>query len=247
MPRPRQNDPLGVSDNPAVVTDPARVEAITTEFQNKLAYVAQSFKFARTYMGDNTDFNESLEKLRRAVKRKRPGSTPEGRLYPEIEMLISHFAREEAVKRHGFPDAEVIQADIEAVARRAAKTLQFRRGRPVHAILRHHVEGLMALVQETTGKPVRVQRQKNSVYDPHFVGAGSVIRDIVRSIDSSTTETALVNIVVAARRKYAGKPMRFLDFFPGYGTTFERLISGDVFGPGWRIERFEANIPIYYP
>jgi len=106
----------------------------------------------------------------------------------------------------------------------------------------------MALIQETTGKPVIAHRTRESVYDPHLVGiSGEVIRKFFSDVDPTIPEVRLANIVRDARRKYAGKHMRFVDFFPSYGISPRALDGDEPLANGERIETFSANIRIYCP
>jgi hypothetical protein len=219
VPRPRTNNPKGVSDNPVVSTDPVRIDAIVAEFQNRLKYIHHSFIAARKLFGTNVQFNEAIKQVRRSVRSKNPESLNRNALQGEVAMVLSHFANEEAATRAG-PDAKPIEADYHAAALRLSKTLQLRRGRPrAGGLLRHHVEGLMALLQETSGKPAVSQRDDKSVYNPQFLGASSIIPNFFRNVDPSITDAQLATIVTDARREYAGKPMRFSYFFPGYGMS----------------------------
>ena len=94
-----------------------------------------------------------------------------------------------------------------------------RRGRPDDRILRHHVEGFMALIQHTLGKPVMMQSTTNSVYDPQATSeAGELLLMLAKRMEPTITEIAVVNIVNKARRRYAGKQMRYSKFFPAYGA-----------------------------
>lgn len=60
MPRPRQNDPLGTSENPVTVSDPAREAVLIEEFQKRMHYVARHFLMVREHFGDVLEFNRSL-------------------------------------------------------------------------------------------------------------------------------------------------------------------------------------------
>lgn len=247
MPRPRSNDPIGVSDHPLCVDDPAREAALTSEFKTRLAYIRSSYVQAVELVGDDTCYNRSLNRLRAAVLHPTSKRARGERLHPNIELIISHRARQHAEQRTGVSDTPVTQEDINFAAKHAAETLSLRGGRPEAAILRHHVEGLMALVQEVSGKPVRAGRHKNNHYDPHFADdVSQIIPGFFKAIDNGISKTPLVNIVVSARRKYAGNPMRFLDFFPAYGGMIDQEGTLTLV-PGLRVEQFEPGFPIYCP
>ncbi|MEO7827535.1 MAG: hypothetical protein ABIR60_10380, partial [Allosphingosinicella sp.] len=112
----------------------------------------------------------------------------------------------------------------------------------------HHVEGLMALIQEACGTPVMALREKDSVYDPQLAeGASKSLQIVFSAMDPGVTIVQLVNIVRAARRKYAGKTMRFRDFFPFYGGGVDPETLAPTPGPHHRLEHFEMAEPIYCP
>ena len=248
MPAPRRNDPLGVSDNPRVVTDPARVEELTVEFVRRLDFVQRSYGFALRTLGSDREFNASLAKLKRSLARKRPAKRRGDRAHPEIETVISKFARDHARERTGDTDATVTQRDAQAGARRAAEILRARPGRSRHSILRHFVEGMMAVIQGATGRPVQLLVYKNSVYDPQAADAGGrVLVSVFEDLDAGITVGTLATIVKMARQKYAGKPMRFSEYFPLYGATGDPLSGTTELKFGYRLVGFEPNIPIYFP
>ncbi|MGD9710811.1 MAG: hypothetical protein AB7V46_01945 [Thermomicrobiales bacterium] len=212
-----------------------------------MAYVRASYILAVELFGDDVQYNRSLARLRAVVSRSTPAGRPGARLHPHIELFISHRARRHALERSGDPNAPVTQVDIDLAAKYAAQTLRTRRGAPEAAVLRHHVEGLMALLQELSGRPARAGRHKNDRYDPHFPdGVSEIIPRLFQAIDKRISNVRLVNIVLSARRKYAGKPMRFLDFFPAYGGSVDEDGTFDP-APGLRVEQFEPSIPIYCP
>jgi hypothetical protein len=78
----------------------------------------------------------------------------------------------------------------------------------------------MALIQETTGTPLLAIRDKDYFYDPQLLGkSGEAMRLIIGMLEPAVGEKTLANWVLEIRRKRAGKPMRFLDYCPGYGMT----------------------------
>lgn len=63
---PRRNDPLGVSDNPVVVTDPARQAEVLEEFLRRLDYIIKSYRLGKETsrtLGAST----SLARLKKTV------------------------------------------------------------------------------------------------------------------------------------------------------------------------------------
>lgn len=220
VPCPRRNDPAGVSDNPNVVTDPVRVAKRVAEFRRCLTYLEQSYRAEKRLGFGVDDFNESLVRLKRAVGRPRDPSVPETRISPWLEFAINIRARELAGLEPKAPLKDEHDRFVQMAAKEVAARAKAVRGPNGDRMLRRYVEALMALCQEFTGRPVMAMRHKDSVYEPQLVGAGgNVIRLIVDLLEPGVIETRLVNWVCAARRKYAGKRMRFHDFFPGYGAT----------------------------
>lgn len=115
-------------------------------------------------------------------------------------------------------------------------------------VVRHHAEGLMALLQETTGKPVQFVFEREGHYDPQPLSAGGqVLVQFFQNIDPTIAATTLASIVKAARREYAGKPMRFGDFLPLYGAGPIGVDGSADLGFGYHLDRFEPSIPIYFP
>lgn len=122
------------------------------------------------------------------------------------------------------------------------------RGNPGDTLLRRYVEALMALIQEATGTPVLATRHKDNLYEPQLVGiVGKTIRHIIGGLEPSVTETRLVNWVCEIRRERAGKPMRFRDYFPGYGARIDEDTGLPVLTGSVRLERLEINTPIFCP
>ncbi len=248
MARRRKNDPLGVSDNPQVVTDPARLEVLTDEFKRRLAIIDANYRSVVQTVGDDKDFNASLARLKRSLARKRPAKVRGERAHPEIEMIIVKHALDHAAERAGTSSAQITQQDAQFGACKAAELLQARRGRSSNGLLRYHVEALMALLQETTGAPVQLTLVKDNVYDPQAVNmSGQVLIRFFQDIDPTIEVTTLASIVKGARRKYAGKPMRFADFFPVDGTSGSLPDGTAKLAPGYEVVLTLPFAPIYFP
>ena len=135
---------------------------------------------------------------------------------------------------------------MEQAAREVATNLSAIRGRPSADRVRHHVEGLMALIQETCGKPVLAIRDRDEV-SRVAEGASRIIPLIFSRMDPAVPETQLFNIIRNGRRAYAGKAMGFADFFPLYGAGVEEATLAPVPQPPYRIQGFEIAAPIYCP
>ena len=246
MARPRTNDPAGVSDNPVLVQDPQRTEEITREFGRRLRYIEQSFRTARGTLGDPVSFNRSLERLRKVTVGKSDG--PGTRLHPELKLILSFKARQYACERSGDADAKVTSADVARAVEDALTTVKSRRGRPKDAMFKHHVEGLMALVQEVSGRPVRVTRHKDSVYAPQEADRlGGLVIELAQQLAPRAAVHTIINIILAARRTYAGRPMRFRDFFPLYGARIDPDTLLPTGGIGGRLVCCDFASPIYCP
>lgn len=247
MPQRRVNDPLGVSDNPTYVQDPVREAEIVEAFQQKLAHIQSSYLMALRHLGNDARYNQSLARLKAAIKRPSPTGERGERLHPELELLVPHNAFRIARERTGDEHAKVIGEDLRLSAIHVANALKARRGRPKAMILRHHAEALMALLQETSGKPVRASRSKNSDYDRHLLGQlGNLMLSFFQAVDDSVSEGQLADIVLDARRNYAGKSLDFLTFFPNYGGRIDD--KGEIkLASGFRVEQVEWSVPIYCP
>ena len=240
MPRPRINDPsnLPIQCNPT--SDPVRETELVSEFQCRLGYIITSYSTARKVFEDNLAYNRSLRRLKRGLARKRRRNEKQSRLHPEIEFVISWHARRLALAE----GVEVGGHHIRDAAFVAAEKLAIRRGRPGDAILRHHVSGLMATLQEFSGKPIIARRTRDSVYQPHFAdGVSQLIPHFFENKLTGITVTRLARMVEGIRAEYAGKTLRFTDLFPGYGA--ELPDAGSKFLPKVGLECFEVNIPIY--
>lgn len=242
MLRTRTNDPSNLPASPNPTTDPDRLDELTEEFKKRLKYLTENYAACREFIATGDTFNESLERLRRALKRKRILKSKGTRIHPEIEFLLSHQAQRLA-ETEGLV---VNESHIRAAGEYVVATIKSRRGRPRNSILEHHVATLIALVQEFSGKPVLSQKNTNSVYAPSFPeGISQIIPNIVQLWDKEITTTQLVNMVRKIRKQYAGKPLRFYDLFPTYGVTLEN--DGLKPQTGTSIEIINVNIRIYCP
>lgn len=240
MPRPRTNDPSNLPIVPNPTKDPQRQKELVSEFRRRLAHLMHSYEIAKQAIGSGASFNKDLARLKKGLARKRKRRGKQSRLHPEIEMVISHharkLARDEGVKVNG--------DHFGAAAMIASRLLKPRGGRPDDAILEYHVTGLVALIQQYSGMPVLARRYRNSVYDPHFAaGVSQVVPMQFENRTEGVTQGRLVRIVEQIRSEYAGKPLRFLDLFPGYGVKPDG--NGLQPKPGLKLVHFEPNIPIY--
>jgi len=231
-----------------VVSDPARQAEVLDEIRNRLEYLVASYQLAKAVSLDAAGLNRSLARLRRAVGRPKVPGRQESRLDPRLELLITDRARKLAgIDASQIPGAEH-ERFVQQAAAEVAKNTKPIRGRPGSECLRHHVEGLMALIQETCGKPVLGFRHKDSVYDPQLPdGVSRLVSMVFSKLDPTVTNTQLVNIIRKARRTYAGKRMRFMDFFPLYGAKVDSQTQVPAPQPPYKLKHFEFAVPIYCP
>jgi hypothetical protein len=233
---------------PIPVSDPLREAAVIARFKRGLGYIAQHYLIARRLGLDKRTFNESLARLQAAVARPRQVGVPESRLHPRLEIAINKRARELAGLA---PDAllgDDHEPFVQQAARDVAKRTTAMRGRPGEALLLYHVEALMALIRETTGAPVLARKINDYFYEPELLGEqGEMIRSFVARLEPDVSEATLVRWVRAARSKYAGRPMRFRDYCPGFDAKPDAETGLPVLAAPHRLERLEISAPIYCP
>jgi hypothetical protein len=245
MPRPLVNNPLGVSDSPNYITDPVREAETAQEFVRKCTYLINSFRSARRIEAKYGTFAASVRRMKNAVSRTRGSKRKQYRLHPLLELAISKHAHKFAAERTSEINSEVTRADIMKAAITLSETIDVKQGARNDTVLRHHVEGFMALVQETSGKPVTSQKTKNSVYDPHLSNfAAQHIFELLHAIDPKITVTKVGNIIREARKSYAGKHMRYADFFPSYGASMNDDGEMELAAP-YHVTPVGFNFPIY--
>ncbi len=242
MTRRRIEPPLGLSGRPNLVRSETRKAELLAEFRRRLSHVLSSYRQSLTH----ADFNRSLARIKRTVKFGRQAPGRGDRVAPFLEIIINHHARRFALERTGEHETELTQADVERAAKWVADHVHPIKGRPRAQLLDHHVAGMMALIQQFTGVPVTAARHQGSGhYQPKLNGAGRILLHL-REFEPTITETLLVNKVNQARREFAGKPMRFCDFYPLYGAS----VGDDgapILAAPLRLEQFERSVPIYCP
>jgi hypothetical protein len=224
-----------------------RQKALMDEFRRRLGYVEQSYLFWKKCLGNSNDFNASLRGLKAALQAPADENATSDRLHPYLELLISGTARRSAT---GSPDsaARLTREQLMAGAREVSAKTSPVRGRPADPILRYHVEGLMALIEEMGGHPVRSVRYKDRHYEPQMsTTGGKVIEQFFKAVDPAVTRTALANVVRDARRNYDSKPRRFMGYFPFYGGSIDPETGLPVPGRGYRLDQLELAPPIYCP
>lgn len=213
MPAPRKNDPFEVSGPRNIVTDSARQAELVGEFQRKLDYLRWSFETARYLYGGRNNLNAGLAQLRDEVERgDNPPSHPS---HPELQFAVSYLSKETASARG---DGGVTEADTLTARQRLVERIKPARQRPADRVLEHHAWALMALLQETSGKVIHATLFKRGVYDPQPTDELShVMVTVLQSWDPTIEIRTVANLILKARKRFAGKPMRFDTFAPGFG------------------------------
>lgn len=244
MPRPRTLDPSNLPAAPKPTEDPLRQAELLAEFLKRLAYVDRNYHWCRRLEETTLTFNQSVSRVKKRLSRKRPAMRRGDRLHPDVELKIVDLARRQASKR----GTEVEQSDIDDAAHQFMETIKPERGAFKDNLLHHHVAGAIALWQSFSGLPILGRRYRGiDEYDPHFASeGGKFLYELVKGWDPQITETRMVNLVTDIRRKYAGRPMHFEDFFRFYGATIDadlRVRSQSNKVPG----EVYPNIPIYCP
>lgn len=219
MPR-RRNDPAGVSDAPSLVTDPVREAELAAEFSRRVKYVMNRYRLAKLLGLDRRCFNEHLARLREKADREDGAAARRFRPSVWLELVIDMRARELA----GLAPGERIGADhagqLEQARMEVAERSRGLPGNAGHDLMRHYVEGLMALIQEATGRPVYAVRDRKSCYAPELDGkSAEAIRLIVAELEPDVSEITLSGWIRAIRSRNSGNPMRFCEYFPGYGAS----------------------------
>ena len=222
MARPRIYDPAGVSDNPVCVTDPAREAELVDELRKRLEYVKRHYLFVRS-LTHLLDYNSSLAQVKKTLAGK-PGGAEIARLNIDIQLAIGAKAREFAQERGISSDDPISAEDRKRALQWVASTLKPIRGRPRDEVLDRTVAGLMALVQEYSGRPVMAGKTLDYCEKRHLRPGVSQVLLLLQDIDPSINEKQLANIVFRMRRKYKGLPMRFADFLPGYSSRPLRIV-----------------------
>lgn len=235
-----------MSDHPIPVTDPVRHAELVAEFQHKRDYVMRSYIRSKGPFEDFLKrYNHDLAKLRKAMKTGDSAMPRRSRLHPFLEIAINGQAIEFARERTGAHKPDLECCDIELAAQHVARHAKSFRGRPKDPNLVRHVRGLMALIQQYLGRPVYGAKERNSVYDPHLNGAAAHMLQMLNDWGARLTATQLQTLLENARTDYAGKWMRFEEFFPLYGGDGSILAAGQRLADGRLVESFTMCRPIF--
>lgn len=248
MARRRYYDPLGVSDEPTEETDPGRIAEIEAEMDRKIAHIERAYRFEKKTQLDIRSFNAWVDRLRNAIGRQGQEDATEERVHPLLETAINIEAR----KLAGLPETARLEAEHIGFVAQATSNVVSRtkkmRGSPGQILLRRYVIGAMAVIQEATGRPFLAQRYKDSVYEPMLPGPqGQKMREIVDRLEPGVSDSRLRYWVDEARKKYAGKPMRFRDMFPDYGLRLDPDAGMPVSTAYSNNVTFTPNNAIYCP
>lgn len=184
-----------------------REQFLLKRFHSRLGHVLDSFRLCRSTMAGRRSFNESIGDLKTG-QRPRARRAKRARLDPQIEFIIAWKLKERGID-------EPKPAQVMRIAKELAKTLKPLRGRPRDRILNHHVEGLAALFEETSGHRILQSQTRNSVYRPALKGdLGRTLLQLIRTVDRQVTETAVANIIRAMPEPGSPDRKRFHHYFP---------------------------------
>ena len=104
----------------------------------------------------------------------------------------------------------------------------------------------MVLWEWATGHEVTASTSPKSEYAPQLTSAGArFIWQLLNHVDPAVTDTAVVNIIIAARQDRALKGKIFRDWFPLYGGRVDAETGWPVMPPGLELQSFEFSYPIY--
>lgn len=212
----------------------------------RIHYVQSCFRSCREVECAFAGFNESLRMLDRGLhqpRRKRRGSK---RMHPEIEMVVSHFAKRIARERTGNSDTRPQQCDVDRACEEVLAKIKPRRGRPRDHVLHYYVAGLMCLWYWLTGEEVTASTMPSSAYNPQLTSLGAQeIWKLLREVDPRVTDTAVVNAIIATRGRGVLAGKEFRDWFPFYGATWNPETGAPELRMGLELACFELSYPIY--
>lgn len=192
------------------------------EFISRLKYICDSYEFFSKSFGSCATFNDSLDILSVRLGEGCSGDNLTEGLDHCVATTVGHKAKELAVAE----GSEVQPKHKIEAARVLSQRARKIQGRPKDKVLEFHVEGLIALIHEFSGKTVKARRDKNSVYEPHFAGdASKVVPLIVKPWGASISTTQLVNLVRKIQKRHGERPPAFASLFPGYNLTLTPIES----------------------
>ncbi len=244
MPRRLTANPSNMPAQPNYVSDPVREKEIAAEAVRKMAFIESSYRTARHVFGRANTYNRSLAGLKAALEGRTAKNVPR-RLQIEINCVVMHHARKHAAAsgKSGPLDTQ----DVEAGAREAVRRLKPRRGAPADPVLRHHLAGLMAVLQTATAKPLIVTLKKNTFYDPQGRDKLSdFLITFLQRIDPKLATITIVNAMLSLRKEYAGRELRFESLFPAFGVTAPPFDGPVSLANGDTLEWIEPVPPIYF-
>lgn len=195
------------------------------EFLSRLKYICASYEFFSKSFGACPTFNDSLDIL---SLRLAEGCSADD-LTEGLDHWVAVIVGQEAEELAAAEESKVLPKHTLEAARALSQRARKIPGRPKDTVLEHHVEGLVALIHEFSGKHVKARRDKNSVYDPHFAGPASlVIPVIVKPWGASINDTQLVNMVRKIQKRHGERPPAFASLFPGYNLTWRPIEAGST-------------------
>jgi hypothetical protein len=213
---------LNIPDQSNIVTDPARAAELIGEFRSKLEYLKHSYLVELSAKISRTSYNAALKRLKQAAARDQIPEDLVREFGPLFALVIQTEAQTLRKVSEGAGTNKTDDESPRQAAINVSKRAKALRGKPGKDVLRRNVEGLVALLQETCGRRVMAPREKDSVYEPHLAGTlGKVVRTVVDELAPGTTDSELSFWIREVPKKYAGKPFRFEDFYPGYRLSRE--------------------------
>jgi hypothetical protein len=137
-------------------------------------------------------------------------------------------------------------ADVLRACQVIEKRLKMVRGRPNDSSLAYHVEGLMLLWKELTGKDCKASRKHgDDKYDPRPVSKGAfAIERSIKSIDPAVSRTAIVNCILRGEKRNHGRLFR--EMFPFCDGGGDLARGAPTAPPGFKVVLSGLAHPIYY-
>ena len=190
-----------------------------TTFIRYLNFIRANYRTTKKLFGESMSYNQSLQLLKRQVRHKSDEELVDERgLDYGVRLVLGHNAK--ALMGCSWTPG---RGSNVAAARATLRSLGPQRGRPQNTHLAWHVQAIMLLLEEITGREVRSSQTKNSVYDPNLSGLGQVIEAIFKDLDPSVSKTALANVVRTTRTNRTLEGRRFLEFCPADLTVITPL------------------------
>jgi hypothetical protein len=202
-------------------------------------HVLRSFASSRELERAHPSLNTAIRDFRASLSGKPQKSARKGRAHPFLEIAISKLLSDWGV------NDEPSVTDVLRACKVIEKRLKIVRGRPTDSTLAYHVEGLMLLWKELTGKDCKASRKHaKDEYDPRPVSRGAfMIERSIKSIDPTVSRTAIVNCILRGEKRNQGR--RFRGMFPFCDGGGDLAGGVPTAGPGFKLDSFGLAHPIY--